>query len=585
MYAGLKRFNAKINGVVCFLDKIPLLWLGFVVVIITFVPWFILKEGSVFTIHDQLDETILAYIFNARYLGSGVDVFPEMMGGLNKTGIQPSAILFVPLYRILKPFIAFLIQYITVVFAGYIGMYLLIKRITESSILAVVVAICFCMLPVQPIYGLAVLGVPLLVYAFICLYDKKRIVMAYLTIFFFGVTTHLVLIGYVVLGAWACYIVYMFFSKKRNMHLLYGFLFLLGIYVVTNYSLFVEVFIGNNQFISHREEFVNYSMPFWESARDMFLNSSQHAESFHKELILPICIMLVIDGFIIRKKSLQEKRIYYAAVLIFVLLVVIALFCGLCKAEAVVTWKNSVQGFIRYFQIDRVYFLYPFLWYFEFTLVVCMWWQRFKKMMALNVVIVGLILLPTLLLIKENSNLYMNVNQINNGSYITGYISWESYYAEDLMKQLDEVIGRDKADYRIVHLGMSPTPSLMYGFYTIDGYSNNYSMEYKHEFREIISKELDKNEYIKVYFDTWGSRCYLFNHIIGDYYWLSKNENVQFENLEFDMGKMKELGCEYLFSAGEILDADEMGLELLGYYETEKSHWGVWLYQLKDNFM
>ena len=66
---------------------------------------------------------------------------------------------------------------------------------------------------------------------------------------------------------------------------------------------------------------------------------------------------------------------------------------------------------------------------------------------------------------------------------------------------------------------------------------------------------------------------------------LSKNENVQFENLEFDMGKMKELGCEYLFSAGEILDADEMGLELLGYYETEKSHWGVWLYQLKDNFM
>ena len=220
MYAGLKRLNAKINGVVCFLDKIPLWWLGLVGVIITFVPCFILKEGSVFTIHDQLDETILAYIFNARYLGNGVDVFPEMMGGLNKTGIQPSAILFVPLYRIFKPFIAFLIQYITVVFAGYMGMYLLTKRITESSILAVVVGICFCMLPVRPIYGLSVLGVPLLAYAFMCLYDKQRVILAYIIIAFFALTTHLVLIGYGVLGVWACYIIYMFISKKRNMHVL-----------------------------------------------------------------------------------------------------------------------------------------------------------------------------------------------------------------------------------------------------------------------------------------------------------------------------------------------------------------------------
>lgn len=578
----IRKIIDKTDNIIALMDQKSLWWLGLFVVLVTFIPWLVLGEGSVFTIHDQLDETILAYIFNARHLGSGEDVFPEMMSGVNKSGIQPSAILFVPLYRILRPFIAFLIQYVTVVISGYMGMYFLTKRITASSILAVVTGICFCILPVQPIYGLSVLGVPLLLCAFMCLYDKKHIILAYLIILFWGLTTHLVLIGYVVLGAWICYIAYMFISKKRNMHILYGFLLLVGIYIVVNYSLFVDIFMGSGQFISHREEFVNHSMPFWQSVKELFLKSSQHAVSLHKNLIIPILIMLVVDGFLTKKKALQEKNLYYAAISIFVLLLAIALFYGLCNSEMVVVWKNSVQGFFRYFAMERVYLLYPFLWYFEFALVVCIWWKKIKRIMTLKVVLVGVLLLPSLPLLKENSNFYMNINQINNGSNVTGYISWESYYAEDLMKRLDEVIGRDKADYRIAHLGISPAPSLMYGFYTVDGYSNNYSLEYKHIFRQVIGSELDKNEYIKGYYDTWGSRCYLFNHITGDYYLLAKNKKLQYENLNFDMSKLKELGCEYIFSGGEIVDAKVMGLEFLGYFETEKSYWGIWLYHVKN---
>lgn len=99
----------------------------------------------------------------------------------------------------------------------------------------------------------------------------------------------------------------------------------------------------------------------------------------------------------------------------------------------------------------------------------------------------------------------------------------------------------------------------------------------------MIAEELEKNEMIKVYFDSWGSRCYLFNHITGDYYWLSKYSNIQFENLDFDMSQLSELGCEYIFSGGEIIDAKDMGLELMGYFETEESYWGIWLYRLKTS--
>lgn len=140
-----------------------------------------------------------------------------------------------------------------------------------------------------------------------------------------------------------------------------------------------------------------------------------------------------------------------------------------------------------------------------------------SRMLPGKLVILAVCLLPTLQLLKVNSGMYLNVNQINNGSGITGYISWESWFSEDLMQEIDDAIGRDKSTYRVAHLGVSPAPALMHGFYTVDGYSNNYPLEYKHRFREVIAPEIEKNEEVRVYFDTWGNRCYLFNSITGNY--------------------------------------------------------------------
>ena len=196
-------------------------------------------------------------------------------------------------------------------------------------------------------------------------------------------------------------------------------------------------------------------------------------------------------------------------------------------------------------------------------------------------IVLALMLLPTMKLIIDNSYFYMNINQINNGSGITGYISWESYYAEELMQTIEDVIGRDMTSYRVAHLGMSPAPALMHGFYTVDGYSNNYPLEYKHRFRQVIARELEKNEQTRLYFDQWGNRCYLFNGATGNAWLLGKKEQIVYEKLEFDMEALKGLGCEYLFSCGEIESAEALGLDFWGYYETENSYWGIYLYAVK----
>lgn len=563
------------------LDHCTLWWIGILITVVFFLPYFVLGDGCIFEINDQLDESIMNYMLPARHLWDGSTIYPEMLNGVNASGMQPSAVLFLPLYRLISARTAFLTQYIICFLLAFSGMYLLVKEITDSSILAMIAGGCFCVLPLYPVYGLSEFGIPLILYGALCLWKQKNVIWGLLITVVFGLTSHLVYTGYVVLGFWVIALVYALAKKKKNQWFPIGFAVLFAIYVLVNRALIREILFGTGSYISHREEMVSSATPFFETFWNVFQNSAQHAPSLHKYLILPIVLFLILGAFC--KKEETDRNIYKAAVINFLFLIAIALFYAFCHLTAVVDWKKNATGFLHYFQMHRVYWLYPAAWYLEFAWAAAVPWRTKvphmdARMRVGKLAVILICLLPTLQLLKVNSGMYLNVNQLNNGSGITGYISWESWFAEDLMQEIDDAIGRDKSTYRVAHLGISPAPSLMHGFYTVDGYSNNYSLEYKHRFREVIAAELEKNEEVRVYFDLWGNRCYLFNSITGNYMQLKKGNTLVYEGLEFDMDALRELGCEYLFSGAEIGDAERMGLELVGYYETDDSYWGIWVY-------
>ncbi|MCM1089497.1 MAG: DUF6044 family protein [Muribaculum sp.] len=616
----------RINHILCRVDGLPLWWVGLLLTAIVLSPNLGLGEGSVFTVHDQLDESMMNYVLTARHPGEGV--IPEMLGGVNASGLAPSAVLFVLLYRCLPPFTAFLCTYGILVAGGFLGMYLSVRELTDSSILAVAAAGVFCMLPLYPVYGFSQMGIPLILYAFLCFYREKHIPAALGLTLLFGLTSHLVYTGYVVLGLWLLAVCVMGLRKEvRKCRLCgAGFGLLLVTYLLTNLSLFAEILFGASlnggiSYVSHREEMVNSALPFGRTVWEVFTSSAQHAFTYHERLIVPIVVLLVLGGIFYKKLDAKDKRRYRLALGGMLALVLIAVFYGICKSAPVVAWKNSVTGFLHYFQIERVYWLYPAGWYLELALVFSFWWRaggaaaaetkavtdstghgletgavmprasaggrgdgleyrKWRLAPLLQCIVLAAVLLPTADTVLHNSYFYMNVNQRNNGSGVTGYISWESYYAEELMEQLEEAIGRELSEYRVAHLGISPAPALMHGFYTVDGYSNNYPLDYKHAFRRVIAAELEKSPETAVYFDKWGNRCYLFNSQTGNYWLLKKGSGVVYEGLEFDMEALRGLGCEYLFSGGEIADAEQMGLELMGYFETEDSYWGIRLYRL-----
>lgn len=573
----LKRVWMGLDRGIRWLDSVPLWWGCFFLALAVFLPYIVMGEKSVFPIHDQLDETLLTYVLNARHLTDSHGEFTELLGGIPVSGFQPSAVLFIPLYYFMPAFAAFVIQYLIVFLSAFLGMYFCVEELTGSSILSVIAAGMFSMLPLPPVYGLSAAGVPLLLWCFLCLNKQRHIVLSFFLILFFGLSTHLVLIGYAVLGLWAVTLLFQMVRGRKNKWLWMGFGWLTAVYIIVNRNLFLELVLGRGSYVSHREELVNGAMPFWSTVREVFLNGAQHVNSCHKALVMPILAVLVIGGILYGKMKPEIKMRYKMALAGMLVLAGIAVLYGFCKWQPVVDFKNGRSGFLHYFQLERFYWLYAAGWYLEFSLCASLWETRNAGVKFALLILVSM---PTLTAIKENSYLYMSVNQLNNGSGITGYITWEGYYAEELMQEIEDAIGREKASYRVAHLGLSPAPALMHGFYTVDGYSNNYPLEYKHRFRRVIEKELEKSPETAVYFDAWGSRCYLFNASTGSAWMLGKGQKIVYEDLELNLDALRELDCEYLFSCGEIADAEELGLRPMGYFETDEGYWGIWLYGL-----
>lgn len=564
------------------LDKAPLWVIGFLLAAVVFAPYVIMGSKSVFVWHDQLDETILHYVFTARHMGEGLKVFPEMMGGLSSSAFQPNAYLFVPLFRLFNPLVAFVLSYFLVFSMAFFGMYFLVKEHTSHSIVSLICAGLFAMLPFYPVYGGAVAGVPMAAYAITLLCRKKKLLLAYVLLCVYALTSHLILSGYAVLGLWGLLLLYRFIKKSLGKFEVIGFFGVIALYVLLNLDLFVESLSSKDGFVSHRTEFVIYPSDFIASLKEVFLSGSMHAESYHMYLIVPIVVLLVIG--IVRGVfgSLQDgqKGLLSVALAELVTIVLISLLFAFWNGSVVTAWKNSQTGMLKSFQLDRFYWLLPALWYSLLGLAIAVNLDD-NKYDWVKCLIMVVVLVPTIVVLKNNSLFYMSINQMNNGSNVTGYIPWESYYSEDVMAEIDESIGLDKSSYRVAHIGMNPTPALMHGFYTVDGYSNSYPLSYKHAFREVMAEELAMADpQVASYFDTWGSRCYLFNSQSGITFMNGNKSEVKYNDLRYDYDKLAALGCKYIFSCGEILDYADESLRFVGEFTSDTSYWDVWVYEL-----
>lgn len=158
--------------------------------------------------------------------------------------------------------------------------------------------------------------------------------------------------------------------------------------------------------------------------------------------------------------------------------------------------------------------------------------------------------------------------------------SFREFYATELFQEIKEYIGRPQSEYRVVSIGLHPAISQYNGFYTLDTYSNFYPLRYKYQFREIIANELEKNKKLRIYFDEWGSRCYVFVDELGKKYDFRKKSKRVIQHLDMNTDALYEMGGRYIFSSLPIENAHENNLIFEKSFEHPESAWKVYLYRV-----
>lgn len=252
----------------------------------------------------------------------------------------------------------------------------------------------------------------------------------------------------------------------------------------------------------------------------------------------------------------------------YIILIGAAIFLGLCNWDVTIPLRKSMPIF-NMFNFSRFYWLYPLLWYLVFALSLKIIFSQVKW--GKQIVVVLIFLQVSYLIFKHPVFVWRSEP------------SYKQYYSQQLFTEVDQVIGRDKKDYRILNLGINPAVTIYNGFHNLDGYWRNYPLEYKHAFRKIIAGELEKNMQNRLNFDGWGHRCILFADELTPYRQQAyKRFGLDFINqLEINMGQFKKLGGEYIFSAVSIKNYQELDLKLLKRFDDEESAWTVYLYKFE----
>lgn len=573
--------------------------LGLLAVSLITLPYLALGEGSYVQIHDQLDGEVLNYMYQARYLGQG-SVIPEFMNGMDKASMLPPAPLGVLLYKVFPPFAAYGIMHWLCLVVGFLGMYGLGKKLGMRAEVSWAMACLFCYIPFYPVYGLAALGQPMLVLCGLGLRERasKKTVRCLLGIALFAASSSLTLIGYVwvAVGAlWTVCLAAAGYRKKRGfgpaLRAGGGTLTLLGVYLATNRDLLRS--LAGEGFTTHRQEMALRAAehPLM-SFKELMLNGGSYSPVYSAGILAAAVLLtlavLVMSGMGRRKKGLEVGKCLRSAWGVIGLIAAAALAAVLWNSGPVVSLRLSVGGMVTYFQADRVYWCFPFLWMLVLGLIlesICRMGEQLSAAAILSLVCCLLLIGIEGLQILRDNTLNKNIRLMLLADY--RQVTWESIYMDDVFEQIDRAIGEDKEDYSVVSLGIYPSVALYHGYTCADGYSNNYDLGYKHLFRQIMAVELEENEEARRYFDEWGNRLYLTGAPYGINGMVAKGQ-AGYTDLDYDLDAMRSLNIRYLLAAAPVelsaasLEQTSLRLEPVegSPFTDDAAYYEVWVYRI-----
>lgn len=567
------------------IKKISTIHIGLIFIIIFFITSLLKGESILINYHDQLDSEVVFYKLKGRSLADFTsNSFPEFMD--SKAKVTVPSVFTSLIYLIFTPNKAFIINLFFARIIAFCSLFFLLGKSHVSKWISLLVALTFALLPFYSVYGISIVGIPLVILAFWNLHDNKHQLISYLFLGFYALYSSLVLVGFAVIFF---SIIFMIVSRNRNIkQKLFGFFTLISLYGLTNLPL-INSILFEESFISHRESWVFSSESFITKTFTLFLNGQNHITTFHHRII-PFTIFILILLILNRKKNENKLNLLFSKYIIFCLLIItlITLFYGVFETSIGLSIRRYIFGYSPFysFQFDRIYWILPFIWYFLFALELS---TLEKTLSSLNLKSRKLILFSVWLIVSfpalRASDITTNfLFNYELGKPINGsWVSWESFYSENLFSELKEYLNEQNTNepYKVASIGLYPSITLFNGFSCVDGYSNNYSLTYKKQIIDIQKQELEKNQINKSYLINWGNRAYIFSSQLGKKFYFTEKDNKSI-NINLNADGLIEIGCSYIISAVKINNSDDIGLNLLKIFTDIKSPYIIYVYKVEN---
>jgi hypothetical protein len=545
------------------------LYIAIIIIVIYVSPYFLLGENAHIRVHDNLDSNLAWYKVlseSGEIFGSLQAVIPQVMNGLprNAFGTEFSGIVW--LHTLFPTMVAYgLSQMVTRIFAFW-GMYLLLRdhflKDENWGMIRVGTALAFALTPFWPSGMLSTLGMPLALWAFLHIRKGRQSWKEYIVFTLLPFYSSLVLGFFFFLFAmgilWLMDVVR---RKKNQLSFLFSIIYMSLIYGIVEYRL-VYSFLFSDEGNS-RDEYMHAHLSLWGVVRLTFKNfilGHTHVKTVHGLIILPILFMAFY--IVIRKGWWKQEKVF---VFLFVFNFLLSAWYAFWFYKG---WQPLTEQFhfLNTFNFARFHFLRPLVIYVAFALSLKIIWMNQRESCPL----IYFILCAQLLIL----------GCFNEEIFYQSKPTVKEFYAEDVFRQIKDHIGMPVEDYRVASVGLHPAISQYNGFYTLDSYNNFYPLSYKHEFRKIIEDELKKNKTIRIYFDEWGGRCYLFTDELGKHYMFEKSSKKKLTDVQFNLEPFKKMGGTYLFSAVPIVNAEDNHLTLDQVFSSKESIWKIYLYKV-----
>lgn len=553
-----------------------------ILLILIFVsPYFILGQGVYIPIWDNLDSIFLWHkvlVDSGQLFGHWNDSVTQFINGIPRNLLSSEFNVVTLLFSILKPLTTYAVADILSRFIGFWGMYLLLKNHflekNKNEWLISGISCAFALIPIwSALPFLTIFGQPLLLNSFLNIRKNNFKLQDWIIITLIPFCLTFALITpFIIISISLVWLYDVIKTRKINFVFVFSILFFACLSLMLEYRLILISFFTPG-FVPHRVEFNFYkvykyydilfpfSKAFWYGLSTLLLkNGQEHSVSMSQFIIMPISFLAIIIGII--KKNVPKNILTFLFIISF-----IGIFYGLfsCWGWFILVKENF--PFLKEFDFSRFCFIVPMFWYITFALSLNFINNSIAKKWG-NYVIYFLLIAQILLLFVTNYTFANSVKFIYHGEN-TKNPSYSQYFAEEQFNEIRDYINKPQQSYRVLSLGLSPTIASYNGFYTLDGYFVMYPLDYKHKFRKIIEKELNKSNRAKSYYDDWGSRIYLFANDQGDP-----------KSIDLNSKAIRELNGEYIFSTTKIKNDAQNNLRLLKIFKNSKSIYTIYLYKV-----